>query len=473
VLACGRAPVGSALFGGSLERQGVELATEIEQQKMLIDDEALAGYVRAVGERGADEAVNATVPQFNFAVLDSPEPNAFALPSGHIYISRGLLVLLNSEDELAGVLGHEVGHVVGRHQIKAASRDLPLIPLRVVTSITGGVIGLVLPGVGSGVRAAGTFTSGLAHAPYSRNQEREADQIGQRLAASAGWDPEGISRVMDALAAEQRLHGSDPNRQSFLATHPTSPERSERTRALAAELEPATANPVAPTRAEFLDELDGLVVGEGAAGGVFDGPDFLQPVLGFTLEFPGGDDWKSVDTPTAVGALNEESSAAVVLEIVAEGDDALAVAQAFEPREGKLDGPPTKTTINGQVAARARGSAGRGRNAVRADLWWIVHDGMIYRLTGAAGKDSFESLTPQFEKTAESFRTLTAADRKRVFENRLRIEPARRGETLVDLLDRVGTSWTEEQATAANAKEPDVRLAADELIKVAIRERYE
>jgi predicted Zn-dependent protease len=472
-LGCGKAPIGSALFGSGLQKQGAEVAGEIEQRGLLLDDAALSDYVGRIGERIANEAEGAPVDVFHFAVLDMPEPNAFALPSGHIYISRGLLVLLNSEAELAGILGHEVGHVVGRHHVKRVAWDIPLMPLRIVTRITGALVGLVLPGVGGAVSTAGDATSALAHAPYSRGQESEADEIGQKLAARAGWDPEGISRVMDQLAAEQALHGSDPDSTSFLATHPTSPSRSRRTRELARKLEPGPAQSIAASREKFFEKLAGLVVGASAAGGVFDGSTFLHPELDFRLEFPGGEGWRYANSLAAVGAGREGPEAAVALEIVADGEDVLGVAQGFDPREGKLESPPREMSVNGLPAAHARVTAGRGRSALRADLWWIAHGERIYQLTCVSRAQDFDALERSFDTSARSFRPLAPGDWARITEDRLRVRSARPGQTLALIVAEFRTRWSPEAAGVANALDPAAPLEPGQAVKMAVTEAFQ
>src|SRR5262247_2519068 len=129
----------------------------------LLDDPALVAYVQALGQRLAAQSPRRDV-EYRFQVVDRVEPNAFALPGGYIYMTRGLLVLVNSEDELAGVIGHEIGHVAARHSVQQISRAAPLA---VVTGITAAVTGVVSPGLGRAVGGAGAAASGLILAPYN------------------------------------------------------------------------------------------------------------------------------------------------------------------------------------------------------------------------------------------------------------------------------------------------------------------
>ena len=185
------------------EQLGREEARKVAQTIGLVDDAAFTRYFDAVGQRLAAQSPRHGIT-YTFAVVDSPEPNAFALPGGYVYVTRGLLTLLNSEDELACVVGHEIGHVAPRHSVQKITRAAPL---GLITGIASGVTGLVSPLLGQVVGGIGGLANSLVLAPYSRDQEREADRLGQAMAARAGWDPDAMSRMLRTLEREQELHG--------------------------------------------------------------------------------------------------------------------------------------------------------------------------------------------------------------------------------------------------------------------------
>jgi predicted Zn-dependent protease len=459
------------VLGPSQARAGAEAAKALEAQGLVLPDDGVSTYIRAIGERLVLSAPAGSGP-FEFRVLDMEDPNAFALPGGHVYVSRGLLVLLNGEDELAGVVGHEIGHLVAGHHVKQALHDAPLLPVRLATGISGALIGAVSPALGHLVAGTGEVTSALFHAPYSRDQESEADDIGQRLAAASGWDPLGITRVMDALGADERLHGGDPQRRSFFASHPASAERSERTRRHASGLERAATPPIAADRAAFLARIEGLVVGPGASQGVFEGDAFLHPELSFALRLPGEPDWKRVNTPSVVAAVRERPTAAILLERVAEGDAPVEAAREHAPPDSRLEAAPAATRVNGLAAARARAALRGGDTPLRADLWWIALDGQIYRITAACEAEHFEALASSFAESAGSFHRLTQSERSRIREDRLRSARARAGETLSSVLARTGSRWTPDAAGVANALAPDAVLAAGQLVKITQPEAW-
>jgi predicted Zn-dependent protease len=164
---------------------GEEEAKKIEEQMGLLDDAQFLPYLDALGQRLAKESPRQDVTH-QFHVADMAEPNAFALPGGYVYVSRGLLALANSEAELAGVVGHEIGHVAARHTVQKISKQGPFA---VVFGIASGLAGIVSPLAANIIGGVGDLTQGLLFSPYSRSQETEADRVGQEMAAKAGWDP--------------------------------------------------------------------------------------------------------------------------------------------------------------------------------------------------------------------------------------------------------------------------------------------
>src|SRR5262249_38506853 len=158
-----------------------------------------------------------------------------------------LLVLLNGEDELANVLAHEVAHVSARHHLKHALRQTPFVPVRLATGLANaalqlatlplGPLGAPVRPVGAAVGALGNAPGALRLASHSRAEENEADELGQHFVSEAGWDPLGMARVMESLERDIRLRGGDPDRISFLSTHPSPPDRVERTTKLAHTLQ--------------------------------------------------------------------------------------------------------------------------------------------------------------------------------------------------------------------------------------------
>ena len=451
-----------SLVSEKKERElGKEAASEVARTMGLVQDAALARYVGEIGRRLAVEAASPNV-SYEFHVVDDTEPNAFALPGGFVYVTRGLLTLANSEDELAGVIGHEIGHVAAHHSVRRLEVATPLALLFGVPSAIAGVVSPALGGIIGGV---GNVASGLVLAPYSREQERDADRIGLDLTARAGWDPAGLPSMLRTLEREQALGGRDPSRISFFANHPATPERVKDTTAAAGALTRRVPRPIAGTRTAFLARLDGLVVGPNPGRGLFVGNTFQHPELALALEMPAG--WKTNNTPASAIAMQPGGRAAVALHLVAEGDD-----PAKGAREDGLDDKTvrqaTRRTIGGLPAVQL---TGQDRDA-RMHLTWIAYQHRVFRVTGISGIRDFEGYRETFVRTASSFRPLRVDERERIMEVRLRAHPLRADETLAAFVARTGGIWKVEQTAVANGVTADAKLAEGFVVKVPIRQRY-
>jgi predicted Zn-dependent protease len=451
----------------SLEQEkkiGEEEAKKVEAQMGVLEDATLTAYLDALGQRLARESPRQDVAH-RFRIVDVPEPNAFALPGGPVFISRGLLALVNTEDELAGVVGHEIGHVAARHSVQTISRQGPVA---VLFGVVSGVTGLIVPAVGDIIGGVGDFAQSLVFAPYNRSQETEADRVGQEIAARAGWDPAGLSAFLTTLGREVALTSQGPRKPGFFDTHPTTPDRVARTTAHARELTRANRPPLSATREAFLARLDGLVVGPRAADGLIVGRTFVHPDLDVFIEFP--EKWEMENSPRRVVAVAPDQETAVLFRAVAKGDDPLEGARLVEKA---IKAPVVATTqtlkINGLPAAHTQLEAD---GKVGVDLTWIAHGGVVYEVIGLAPLKRFAGVQPVFATVARSFRPLTASARAGVKETRLRLVTARAGETIDALALRVKSAWTKEEVAIANGLAVGDRLREGQLIKVTLAEPY-
>jgi predicted Zn-dependent protease len=453
-------PVASA--PSDKERElGRDAAEEVKRTTGLVKDAALIRYVTEIGRRLVAQS-GAPDPGYVFAVVDDSELNAFSLPGGYVHVTRGLLAMLNTEDELAGVLGHEIGHVLAHHSVRRASAATPF---EVLFGLPAAALGVLSPGLGGVVAGAGALAGGLVLAPFSRDQEREADQIGMELAAKAGWDPRGLSASLGTLARASRLAGADPDKTGFFSTHPATGERAMDTERAAARLARGAGAPIAGTRPAFLSRLEGLVVGADPAAGVFVGSQFLHPDLGFAWKVP--DRWATRNTPELVGASDRDGRAATVLQQAAEGGDPIAGARADGVEESQLRRLP-RVQVGGLPAVRAVADSRESR----LDLTWIAFRGQVYRIAGIAGIGSFERYRETFVATARTFRPLTEAERAGIVVARLRARPAEGGETAGDVAKRFGGVWNAGMAAVANGVEAEARLARGFPVKVPVRQPY-
>ena len=445
------------------QQLGRREAEEVEKTVGLVQDRRVVEYIRAIGGRLARAFGRADIP-WQWNVADDGDVNAFSLPGGYTYITRGLLALCNREDEVAGVLGHEMAHVTERHAVKRVSAATPLA---ILFGVPSSLLGAVSPGLGGIVGGAGRAVAGLTLAPYSRDQEREADRVGVAMAARAGWNPSALSDVlgtMERASALTERASSKPS--SFFATHPSSPERMASIEAQARSLPAASVAPIAGGRAAFVGRLDGLVIGNAAAHGMFVGRLFLHPDLDLALEMPA--DWKTANSPAAAGAIAPDEKAVLLLQLVASGDDPVAGARADGLTEAQI--ARLRRLRIGQLPAAALNAT--TRDGTNVALTWIAHRSRVFRVTGACDKDDWARYEASFERSAGSFRPLRPEDQARITESRLRIRPAHAGERIAQVLARGGATWTVPLAAVANGVVTEQQLERDWPVKVAVSERY-
>ena len=432
---CARNPVtGEREFVMLSEAQeiamGREADVEVRAQMGLYDDEALQRYTEEIG---LELAARSHRPElsWSFAVVDSPAVNAFALPGGFIYLTRGIMAFLDDEADLAGVLGHEIGHVTARHTVRAYTRA------------SGAQLGLLIGGIFSPTaRAVGGLAEsglGVLFLRYGRDAELQADRLGAEYAAAAGWDPTG---VRDMLTTLSRLsEGADrqgvPN---WLSTHPEAADRVERIGPSLAELAAQGSDPSAlrVNRQGYLDRIDGLVYGDNPDQGVVRGRDFLHPPLRFAVRFPDG--WEVANSETQVAARQPGEEVYVLLQLVTDPDtrdlEALAVGNM---RDGgyRLDAGG-QTTIGGLDAFVGTFTNGTGTDRTRARVAYIEHGRSVFALGGLAGAEAYDRVEAEFNETIRSFRPLSDAEAEDIRPNRLRFYTVRAGDTWQSIAQDAG-----------------------------------
>lgn len=245
------------------------------------DDPQVAAYVAGIGQRLV-RVTETPAAEFRFTVLNSHIVNAMALPGGYIYVTRGLLALCGNEAEIAGVIGHEIGHVLARHTAERVSRAE-------ASSLLAGVLGAVV-GV-PGVADVAQMGAAAYLQSFSRDQESEADHLGLRYMARAGWHPHAMVTMLEKLRDQARLEALMAGRSAdsvdqldFMASHPRTIDRVHDAMARALEA-PPQGSLGADT---FLDRMEGLVYGDDVAQGVVRDRAFLHPALGLRFEVPAG-----------------------------------------------------------------------------------------------------------------------------------------------------------------------------------------
>lgn len=421
------------------ERAGQQGAAAVEAQIGVLQDSSLGGYVERVGRRVL-RGMPRRAFSFQFAVVDQMEPNAFALPGGYIFISRGLLALANSEDELACVIGHEIIHSAHRHAAQQQALAKAVSPL-------------AMPWIRAG-KAAG----------YSREMEREADRDGIKLCAAAGYDPQAMSSFLASLDQRERLIIGYARNPTFLDTHPGSRERVATTSMQAREIRWKRDPSLGDTRAAHLREVDGMVLGDRPETGIFDDNRFVHPALGFEIRFPR--DWNYQNSAGAVGAVAPRGNSMVYLE-GGGGSDAEQAADEFAAKasdEFGLHLTAKRRVKLGSLDAVRYEFEGRGTAAV---VTFFPFDGGVWRVVGVGAIGESRALMGSAIATARSFRALSAADREKALQvELLEVARARPGEGTAGLTRRTGNLWDPASTALVNGLLPNVLFEGGEKVKI-------
>jgi predicted Zn-dependent protease len=440
---------------------GKQAHGQILQEFGHYEQAALAAWIEQIGARLAKTSEMPDLP-YQFTVLDSPVVNAFALPGGPTYVTRGLLAHANTEAQLAGVMGHEIGHVTARHGAEQMSKAQ-------LTQVGLGLASVLEPKV---ARYADLIGAGaqLLLLQHSREAEREADRLGMRYMLNVDYDPRGLPQFLQVLDNLQP-DGEGPL-PVWLSTHPTPGSRVEAMTALAREKVQGTdISRLEVGREDFMRRIDGIVYGEDPREGFRLGDTFHHPELRFQLTFPEG--WASINTKQVVATMNDRENPSALLQLtLASGENVPAsptgVAQqaAQQNPELRFQGEPAR--INGLDAwvGTVRNPSQRGAGPLLVS--WIAHDGRMYQLLGqsTAGANALGLL----ERSIRSFRPETDRQVLDVEPMVLEVVSARGGQTVAGICAGRQLPVPCEKVALINQAEPDDPLERGRPIKVPRRQ---
>jgi predicted Zn-dependent protease len=451
------------LFGSAPSRdveQGAQVAKLVEQQIGLYSMPETETYLSKVGDRLVT-VVNDARWKFSFQIVDQAEPNAFSIPGGAVYVSRGLLALFDREDELACVLAHEIVHVTQRHAARQQRKGFLPDLLSLPGNVVGNVVGENLSAL---INAPIDTVGGAWLSAYSRSQEREADRSGIRTATQAGYDPAALAEILARLERDVASQTGQELRFSIFDNHPMTKDRMQDIRHRASGLAPATIPPIALDRAALFAKLDGLWWGENPEAGVFHQNQFLHAVSGITITFPPG--WKHRNTPQYVISIHPEQEAVLLLGIAGPASDPEAVGEKFiaqmRSKAGIEPVSAHKTSIGEFPACVVTYEDRSGRTPAYLNFTWASMAGKTFQLIGLTPERHRETL----RSAALSLRPLTVAERGTVTGKRLRIITARQGERLEDLVARAGNAWSPAYTALVNGLDPEAILREGQPVKI-------
>jgi predicted Zn-dependent protease len=435
---------------------GQQADPEIRREMGVYDDDTLQRYVRDIGNRLAQLSHRPNLP-WTFTIVDHQAVNAFALPGGFIYITRGILPYLDDEAELAGVLGHEIAHVTARHAAQQSTRSG-------LGGIGLAVLGVFVPAT----QPFGELTSAalsLAFLKYGRDDERESDRIGMEYAARGGWDPAGVPDFLSTLARMDAL--SERGVPNWLSTHPEPGERVIEARPVVTKF----ASPTATERGRdrYRERIDGIVVGDKREDGIVRGSRFVHPTMRFAVDFPEG--WEVTNAPEQVAAQEPGQKHVMFLQAVDRSSgrtlEEVAVRSMTAARFRRVDGQSTSLNgANAFVGVYQGELSGYGRVMLRAAH--IENGRQVLMLAGFAPETQYGKVEREIRAAIASYRPLSAQEADAIQPNRLSYYTVRAGDTWQSIAARHGGLARANELAIMNHVEVNVQPTAGQRVKIVI-----
>ena len=442
------------------EAQEIEMGQQADAAVIasigLYPDPVWQRYIQQLGARLAAISERPSLP-WTFRVVDDPAVNAFAIPGGFIYVTRGLLAHVTSEAELASVVGHEIGHVTARHTAAEMSKQ-QLIGL-----------GLAVGSMASSqvAKYAGTANQalGILYLKFSRDDESQADQLGLRYMRRANYDPRQMPEVFRMLERLSAAEGDGSRLPTWLATHPSPGNRVAAINAQIAAL-PQDFSGTTVNRDGYQRLLDGLIFGLNPRQGYFTGSQFSHPDLRFRLTFPDG--WKTHNGAQAVVAVSQQGDAVVELAAAAEAS-ADAAMRAFLAQQGITGGAAARVNLTGGLpAVTSPFAAATEQGALRGTVSFVEHGGAVFGIVAYAPEAKWSAYQAMTGRVLLSFQRLTDPVALNVQPQHVDIVTLARAMSIDQLVRERPSPVTGATLALINQVERETSLASGRVVKWVI-----
>jgi predicted Zn-dependent protease len=426
----------------------------------IYDDQKLNAYVKDLGQR-IGKVSHRSQLAYHVKVLDVSVVNAFAVPGGYVYFTRGILAALNSEAELAGVMGHEIGHITARHSAQQISRA-QLAQMGVAMGSIFSETFRALSGLtGMGVQ--------MLFLKFSRDNERQADDLGVEYASKVGYDASQMANFFETLDRMQP-HSDKSGLPGWFSTHPNPQDREKVVRERSREWQQKLGqkDPMVGRNA-YLSHIDGLVFGEDPRQGYVDDGVFYHPQLHF--QFPVPRDWKVNNTPSQVQMAPKQGGAIILLSATSGTSSRQAAIQFAERSQASVIKYDARD-VNGLSAYRLISDIRTQGGVLRVMSYFIAKDEYIYVFHGLSSPQSFEAYATLFDRTMGQFRHLKDRKRVDVKPDRIQIRATKMAGTMGSVLRSLGVPEKEHEKIALlNGKSLKDPIPAKTLIKVVQKGR--
>ena len=424
----------------------------------------LQEYLNNIGQRMAKVSHRPNLP-FQFKVVDSDVVNAFAVPGGYVYFTRGILAHFNNEAQLAGVLGHEIGHVTARHGAQQQSKQMMGQVLFIGAMIASPKLAQFGEQLSQGMQ--------LLFLKFGRDDESQSDELGVEYSSKIGFD---ARHMADFFATLNRLSGDAGDRlPTFMSTHPDPGDRNKKVKAMAIDYQQKNPSQTyAVNRESYLKLIDGIVYGEDPKQGYVVSNVFYHPELRFQFPIPQG--WKYQNSPQQFQMAAADGKAMMVMTLSGEKTPE-AAAQAFatqyklqvvDRKSTTINGLPAVIQVADQVAAAQQGQ--QAGPAVRIATTCILHDGKVYMIIGATEAANYRNYEGTFAITMKGFAPLTDPARINVKPEKVRINTVYNEGTLAEILRGFGMADARlKELSVLNGMELTERVARGTLIKTVVK----
>ncbi|WP_009035080.1 M48 family metalloprotease [Indibacter alkaliphilus] len=457
---CARNPVtGKRQLVFMSEAQEIAMGRESDPQIVaffgLYEDPQLQKFIT---EKGLEMAAISHRPHldYEFKIVDSPVINAFAVPGGYVYFTRGIMAHFNNEAEFAGVLGHEIGHITARHSV-IQQRNQILGQLGMIAGV------ILVPELGQFVEPLSQGMQ-LALLSFGRDAERQSDKLGVEYSSRIGYDATEMAGFFRTLERQQAKSGGG-DIPDFLSTHPSPSERNVTVARMAGEWqEKLKMTNAEVSRNSYLQKIDGIVLGEDPNQGFLENDVFYHPVLKFSFQVP--KDWSFQNTPQQVQMAPKSGDALMMLSLASGNSLQEATNKILE--QYKLEKVESKEErINGLPAMITVADQKQEQGTVRVISTMIQFDGNIYNTMGIAEISKFPNYLPEFQRSMRDFRELKDADKLNRKPEVVRIKTTPRDMTLQEALQHFSIPQNRfEELAILNGMDLDDQLEQGKLIKV-------
>jgi len=431
---------------------GREADQQVAQQMGLYADEQVQTYVNRIGQQLAKDSERPNLP-WTFRVVDDPVVNAFAIPGGFVYVTRGLMTHLTSEAELASVLGHEIGHVTARHSVEQMSKQ----QLAQIGLIAGMIVKPELANYGDLAQTG----LGLLFLKYGRDDETQADDLGLRYMMRENYDPREMPEVFETLrrVSAQQGGGRIP---TWMSTHPTEENRIRRIQSDISKLGNVDYASRTVGRERYLKSIDDVTFGQNPREGYFRGNEFIQPELAFSIRFPQG--WKTSNEKQAVGAISPNQDAILVVQL-AQGQSAQDAAQRFFSQQGVQQGQSLRADLGGLPAVANVFGASTQNGNLMGIAAFVEDRGRVYQVLGYTPESRWSSYQSTLSNALASFQRVTDPRLLQVTPKKVDVVTVPQPMSLEEFARRYPSTVDMETLAIINQADPGTRFAAGTEVK--------